>query len=139
MRERGGRTKAKIVASVNAGSLHQTVNENIKTGSTLHTDEHAGYTGLDGLYFQHATVNHSAGEYVRDGISTNSIESVWAVLKRGLHGVYHHTSKKHLGRYVDEFTFRLNDGNVKRHTLNRLDSFVEATAGRRITYRELTA
>ena len=139
MRERGGRTKAKIVASVNAVSLHQTVNENIKTGSTLHTDEHAGYTGLDGLYFQHATVNHSAGEYVRDGVSTNSIESVWAVLKRGLHGVYHHASEKHLRRYVDEFTFRLNDGNVKRHTLDRLDSFVNATAGRRITYRELTA
>ena len=67
------------------------------------------------------------------------VESVWAVLKRGIHGVYHHASKKHLGRYVDEFTFRLNDGDVKRHTLERLDSLVTAAAGRRITYRELTA
>jgi hypothetical protein len=56
-----------------------------------------------------------------------------------LHGVYHHASDKHLSRYVNEFTFRLNDGNVKRHTLNRLSSFITATAGRRITYKELTA
>jgi hypothetical protein len=61
------------------------------------------------------------------------------VLKRGLHGVYHHASPKHIARYVDEFTFRLNDGNVKIHTLDRLESFIRATAGRRITYAELTA
>lgn len=58
---------------------------------------------------------------------------------RGIHGVYHHTSEKHLGRYVNEFTFRLNDGNVKRHTLDRLDSFTAAVVGKRITYKELTA
>ena len=51
--------------------------------------------------------------------------------------IYHHVSAKHLGRYVDEFTFRLNDGNVKRHTLNRLDSFIKATKGSGITYKEL--
>jgi hypothetical protein len=84
-------------------------------------------------------VNHAAGEYSRLGVSTNSIESVWAVMKRGLHGVYHHASPKHIARYVDEFTFRLNDGNVKRHTLDRLESFIRVTAGRRITYAELTA
>ena len=61
------------------------------------------------------------------------------VLKRGLHGVYHHASPKHLQRYVDEFAFRLNDGNVARHTTRRLDSFVDATNGKRITYRRLTA
>lgn len=72
-------------------------------------------------------------------MTTNSIESVWAVLKRGLHGVYHHASPKHLGRYVNEFTFRLNDGNVKRMTMDRMDSFIRACAGRRITYKELTA
>jgi len=60
------------------------------------------------------------------------------VLKRGLHGVYHHASEKHLSRYVNEFTFRLNDGGVKRHTLDRLASFVDATVERQITYKELT-
>jgi hypothetical protein len=57
--------------------------------------------------------------------------------RRGLIGVYHHASKKHLGRYVDEFAFRLNDGNVKRHTMERLESFVSGTKGKRLTYKAL--
>ena len=139
MRERDGRTIAMPIQGTDAKSLQAEICANIEHGSTLHTDEHGGYSGISEKSYTHETINHSAGEYVRDGVSTNGIESVWAVLKRGLHGVYHHAREKHLGRYVDEFTFRLNDGNVKRHTLSRLDSFVEATVGRRITYRELTA
>jgi hypothetical protein len=111
----------------------------VKFGSTLMTDEHPAYEGLNGSLFNQESVNHSAGEYVRGMAHTNGIESVWAVLKRGLHGVYHHVTAKHLGRYVDEFAFRLNEGNVKRHTLERLASFVDAVAGKRITYKELTA
>jgi hypothetical protein len=61
------------------------------------------------------------------------------VMKRGLHGVYHHASEKHLGRYVNEFTFRLNGGNVKRHTLDQLDSLMTASFGHRLTYKELIA
>ena len=137
MRERGGRTKAKPVDGVDTNNLQAEIHANVEVGSVLHTDEHAGYKGLDG--YKHDTINHSAGEYVRDGVTTNSIESVWAVMKRGLHGVYHHASEKHLSRYVDEFTFRLNDGNVKRHTLARLDSFIKGTVGRGITYKALIA
>ena len=103
------------------------------------TDQHAAYKGLDGLLFKQEAVSHSTGEYVRGLAHTNGIESVWAVLKRGLHGVYHHVTEKHLGRYVDEFAFRLNEGNVTRHTLDRLASFVDSVAGKRITYKELTA
>jgi transposase-like protein len=138
MRERGGRTKAQTVAGTDAATLHPVIHRNVQTGSTLHTDEHGGYQGIGGLFYQHETISHSAGEYVRDGVSTNDIESVWAVLKRGVYGVYHHVDPKHLGRYVDEFTFRLNDGNVKRHTMQRLDSLARSTTGRRITYKELT-
>lgn len=140
MRERGGRTKAKcITGSVDAANLSAAIKEHVSVGSTIHTDEHTGYTGLDGLLYKHEAVCHSAGEYVRGEVTTNSIESVWAVLKRGLHGVYHHASQKHLARYINEFTFRLNDGNVKRHTLDRLACFVDAVAGQRLTYKELTA
>jgi transposase-like protein len=139
MRERGGRTKAEVVSDTEAATLHPVINRNVEAGSVLHTDEHGGYKGIGGLLYQHETINHSHGEYVREGVSTNDIESVWAVLKRGLHGVYHHASAKHLGRYVDEFTFRLNDGTVKRHTMDRLDSLVRGTSGRRITYKELIA
>lgn len=139
MRERGGRTKAKPVSGTDSKSLHAAVHEHIETGSTLHTDEHGGYVGLEGVFYKHERIDHSAGEYVRDGVSTNSIESVWAVLKRGLHGTYHHASEKHLARYVNEFTFRLNDGDVKRHTTERLASLVTAAFGPRITYKDLTA
>jgi transposase-like protein len=139
MRERGGRVLAMPIAGASTANLHAAIHTNIQAGSTLHTDEAAAYGGIGGLFFDHATVNHGAGKYSRDGVTTNSIESVWAVLKRGLHGVYHHASPKHIGRYVNEFTFRLNDGNVKRQTLARLDSFIDACAGRRITYKELTA
>ena len=55
-----------------------------------------------------------------------------------MHGVYHHADKKHMGRYVNEFTFRLNQGNVSRHTTERLDSFVDAVAGKRLTFERLT-
>jgi transposase-like protein len=141
MRERGkgGRTKAKPVHRTDAATLHSEIQAHVAAGSTVHTDEHGGYVGLDSEAYKHERINHGAGEYVRDGVSTNSIESVWAVMKRGLHGVYHHASQKHLHRYVDEFTFRLNDGDVKRHTLERLASLVSAAFGPRITYKELTA
>jgi ISXO2-like transposase domain len=137
MRERGGRTVARPVDGTDAETLGVEIRESVEVGATIYTDEHGGYAGLEGDY-QHETIVHSAGEYVRDdGVTTNGIESVWAVLKRGLHGVYHHASDKHLHRYVDEFTFRLNEGNVKRHTLRRLDSFVAGVAGKRLTYRDL--
>ena len=87
--------------------------------------------------FNHETISHSAGEYVRGDVTTNGIESVFAVLKRGLIGVYHHASPKHLNRYVDEFSFRLNEGNVKNHTLTRLESFIDGTVGKRLTYKAL--
>jgi hypothetical protein len=99
----------------------------------------SGYAGIGGLFFSHETVNHSAGEYRRNAVHTNGIESVWALLKRGIYGTWHHISAKHTGRYVNEVTFRLNAGNVANHTLARLDSFIRAVDGQRLTYKRLTA
>ena len=65
--------------------------------------------------------------------------SFYAVLKRGLYGVYHRPSPKHMLRYVNEFTFRLSDCSVGRHTLEQLNRFVDAVGGKRITYKDLTA
>ena len=111
----------------------------VEAGTQLYTDEHGAYSDLDGLFFRHETVNHSGKEFVRGAAHTNGIESVWAVFKRGVHGIWHHVSPKHLGRYVDEATFRLNAGNVAIHTNQRLDAFVDGVVGKRITYKEVIA
>lgn len=80
-----GRTRA-------LDSVHSEIHGHIEVNSKLFTDDHLLFSGLDGLFYRHETVNHSAGEYRRGLAHTNTIESVWAVLKRGLHGVYHHAS-----------------------------------------------
>ena len=136
--ERGGRVRARHVSDADAANLHKAIYENVEAGSTVHTDEAPVYADLGGLFYKHKTVNHSVGQYVYEQASVNGIESVWAVLKRGLTGVYHQVSVKHLGRYVDEFTFRLNDGNVRHHTLNRLDAMIRASSGKRLTHERLT-
>jgi transposase-like protein len=137
MRERGGRVVMSPIAKTDKATIQSAIVEQVETNSTLHTDEASAYDGIHAKSFTHETVNHSAGEYVRDNVTTNGMESIFAVLKRGLHGVYHHASPKHLERYVDEFAFRLNEGNVRNHTLTRLDNFIDGTAGKRLTYKGL--
>ena len=136
IRERGGRTKAKPVAGTNTATLQDMVRSNIEPGSTVYTDEHSAYVGIAPDY-DHASVLHGRGEYVRGDVHTNGIESVWAVMKRGVYGVYHQVSPKHLHRYVNEFAFRLNEGNVEHHTLERLNSFMVASFDKRLTYAKL--
>jgi transposase-like protein len=139
LRERGGETRAMVIDATDTRTLHGAVHAHVKPGSLVCTDEAQGYNGLDGLWFNHRSVNHGTGEYAKGSVHTNSIESVWAVLKRSIIGTWHQVSPKHLGRYVDEVTFRLNAGNVAIHTLARLDSFILAVDGKRLTYERLTA
>jgi len=139
LRERGtGRVKAMPLPEVNRYTMQKVIIENVQPGSTIHTDENTGYQKMD-VRYKHESICHSNGEYHKDGVGTNSIESVWALLKRGLHGVYHHASEKHLARYVNEFAFRLNAGNVKEHVLIRLNALVDSTVGKRLSYAELIA
>ncbi len=137
MRERGGRTVAMPIEGTDKETIQAAIHRHVEAGSTLHTDEGGAYSGIANAGFAHATINHSAGEYVRGDVTTKGTESVFAVFKRGLIGVYDHVSPKNLDRYVDEFSFRLNEGNVKNHTLTRLESFVDGTVGRRLTYKAL--
>lgn len=137
MRDKSGKVKAMPVSDTSKEHLSELIRANVVKGSTLHTDEHRSYRGIKG--YKHRAVNHSSGEYVRNGVSTNGVESMWSVLKRGIHGVYHHISEPHTHRYANEFTFRLNDGNVKRHTMERLDSLTSSAFESRLTYKELTA
>ena len=142
LRERGesGRSIAVPVEGRTAEVLHREIRKHVEPGSVLHTDEHAGYRGLAGEY-EHEAVNHGKGKYVEyvgaNAIHVNSAESMWAVLKRGLYGTWHKASVKHLHRYVNECTFRLNEGNVKVHTMRRIEAFLRRAFKVRIDYKTL--
>ena len=137
LRERGGRTIAKPIPNTSKADLQSVIDHAVRFGATVYTDEHKGYGGLHTAY-QHQTVRHSAKEYVNGMAHTNGIESVWALLKRGFNGVYHHWSVKHCHAYVNEFAFRMNEGNCKIDTQGRLDSLFTVMVGKKTTYRELT-
>ncbi len=137
MRERGGKTVALPVPATDRLTLWTEIQEAIEIGSTLYTDDHAAYRGIERKGYQHQAVNHSANEYVKGMAHTNGIESVWAVLKRGLNGTFHQVSVKHLSRYIHEFSFRLNEGRCGRETMHRIESVCDAAIGKRLTYQGL--
>ena len=138
LRQRGGRSIAKPIAGTDKATLHTAIREHVTAGATIYTDEHRGYADLHD--YRRGSVRHSAGQYVRAGnIHINGAESMWAVLRRSIHGTWHQVSIKHLARYANEATFRLNEANVKVHTLDRLDAFADRAFGARITWKELTA
>ena len=134
MRERGGKIKAMTIADTKKQTLHPIIWKNTDVRSTLYTDANSSYTGV---YRRHQVVNHSAQEYVNYMAHTNGIESAWALLKRGITGTYHSVSSKHLPRYVDEFSFRLNEGNCQIDTIERMKSLVRGFRGKRLTYQQL--
>jgi transposase-like protein len=135
MVERGGRVRTKVLADVTAKSLQRAIVENVDRRSRIMTDEHKGYTGI-GRAFEggHETVKHSAYEYVRGDVSTNTVEGYFSLVKRGLNGIYHSVSKKHLHRYLAEFEFRYNR---REHTDGeRVVEAIQAADGKRLRYRE---
>ena len=77
-------------------------------GLTLATDEHSGYRYLKWA-MPHEVIKHSENEYVRGEVHTNSVESFWSLLKRGVLGTYHNVSKKYLPLYLAEFQYRFNN------------------------------
>lgn len=135
MIERGGAVRAMVLSSTSAKAIQAAVKAVVAPYSVLCTDEHASYKGMP--EYSHHPVNHSAKEFVDGMASTNSIESVWALLKRGFYGTYHFFSGKHLQRYIDEFTFRLNQGNVKYKTMERVDAVLGRAFGCRLSYSNL--
>lgn len=139
MRQRGGNLVIQPVAETTAKSLLPTIHRHVGAESVVCTDEHRAYRGLKHMVSHHDSVKHSQYEWAKGFVHTNSMESVWAVLKRGLHGTFHHVSTKHLGRYANEFAFRLNEGKVIHDTKDRLDSFVDRAFHHHITYARLTA
>lgn len=120
---------------LNGSILKPIIREKASKDSTLITDSFGGYKGLGMEFKQHEVICHGANEFSRDGFHTNSIEGFFSQLKRGIYGVYHWVSPKHLGQYCQEFTLRYNtrDFNVQ----GRFDMILSAIAGKRLTYQTL--
>ena len=133
-KQRNGAVIAKPVQNADGKTAIEFAKSAIKPGTTVYTDESRIYHHLP---FEHDSVNHSHREWVRENVHTNSIESFWALFKRQLHGTWHHVSPKHLHRYANEATMRLNIGNVEIDTIDRMEAFAKQIHGRRISYREL--
>ena len=130
------RVTAKVVEKTDAETLQGFVLDNALFGTTLYTDDHKAYSGLEYIY-DHGTVKHSVGEYVNEQIHTNGMESFWSMLKRGITGTYHKMSKKHLGRYINEFTGRHNTRPMD--TLEQMQDVFRGMEGKRLRYVDLIA
>ncbi len=117
-------------------ALIDAVREVVAPGTMVFSDGHRAYRYLEKLGYGHEWVDHSVGEYVRDEVTTNSMESFWTLLKRGYRGVYYRMSWKHLFRYCDEYSFRIN---VWGNNFQHIAEVVKLMAGRKLTYAMIKA
>ena len=133
--ERNGNARSFHVANVTAKDVRPLVVSHVDRASFLMTDESPIYTRMGKEFAAHATVNHSAGEYVSlKTLHSNTVENFFSIFKRGVIGTYHHMSDAHLGRYCAEFDFRYNTRGII--DAERADEAVKGARGQRLTYRQ---
>src|ERR1700674_686744 len=135
--ERGGNVRTFHVPVADKANVQAIVTANISRESRLHTDESRLYFGANEHFASHETVKHSAGEYVRGDVHTNSAEGYFSIFKRGMRGVYQHCKEKHLHRYLAEFDFRYNHRVALGHSdIDRAFAAIRGVAGKRLMYRQ---
>lgn len=137
--DRKGATRSFHIANIDAKNLRPILMNHIAKEATVYTDNAGHYKrmGLSAEFAVHETTNHSAGEYARPGgIHSNTVESYFGLLKRGIYGTYHHVSEAHLQRYLQEFDFRYTHRTA--NNVNDNERAIRALAqirGKRLTYR----
>lgn len=135
--ERGGAVRSFHVPNITANSLRPILGKHAHPDSRFMSDESNVYRGI-GWNFKggYGSVNHSAGEYVRGDIYTNTAENYFSILKRGIYGVYQHVSEAHLSRYLAEFDFRYSY-RIKTgyNDVARADRILRGAQGKRLTYQ----
>lgn len=109
--EKNGQARAKVSDWATKSTAKAFLQANIEPNTYLHTDDSRIYQWAK-RHFKHGIVNHSAGYYMQDGVTTNTIEGLWSIMKRSIDGTYHVVSPKYLQSYVDEFVFRWNFRDV---------------------------
>lgn len=133
--ERNGEVRTKVIADVSAKTLGEVIDQNVDPTACLHTDEWKAYRLVGACWpGGHEIVRHGEHEYVRGNAYTNTAESFFALVKRGLYGTFHAVSKKHLHRYINEFGFRWNTRHMDDG--ERIVSAIRLGEGKRLLYRE---
>lgn len=110
--ERGGRVRSRSVAKVTGKTLKRALDDHLDFSAHLMTDDLAGYRKPGKRFASHRTVNHSAGEYVRGDVHTNTVEGYFSLFKRGVNGTFHHIGAQYMDQYLAEFDFRYNHRDV---------------------------
>lgn len=132
--QREGGVRAVVMPVVNGANVKAMMDRCVEPSARVMTDELPLYRkAVQGFTGGHETVHHATGEYARGDIHNNSAEGFFALLKRGIVGVYHNVSREHLHRYVAEFEFRYN-----HRTLNdgdRTAMAIRSAEGKRLAYR----
>jgi transposase-like protein len=132
--ERGGDVRTFHVAVADQVTVQGIVTTNIAKETRLHTDESRLYTGMDAHFATHETVKHTAKEYARGDVNTNSAEGFFGIFKRGMRGNYQHCAEKNLHRYLSEYEFRYNTRAMTDG--ERAALAVKGGEGKRLTYRQ---
>jgi len=134
--ERDGMVRSFHVANLRAESLRPIIDKHVARASRFMTDESNIYSGIGWNFAQHGTVMHSAKEFVRGDIHTNTVEGYFSILKRGITGVYQHVSEAHLRRYLVEFDFRYNNRvALGVNDEMRTERALLGVKGKRLTYQ----
>ncbi len=133
--ERNGSVKTKPIANVSAKTLQTAIRQNVDGSARIVTDENSAYTGIGKHYARgHQTVCHSAHEYVRGDVYSNTVESFFATVKRGINGIYHSVSKEHLSLYLSEYEFGHNNRNLEDG--ERTAAAIRKAQGKRLLYKQ---
>jgi transposase-like protein len=132
--ERGGRVRASVLDRVTGDNVQDIIRRQVSLNAHMMSDDLNVYHPLSIGFRKHDSVVHSRGEYGRGIVHTNTVEGFFGLLKRGLVGSFHHVSKGHLHRYVDEFCFRYNARKVNDG--ERAAMIVAGAEGKRLTYAQ---
>jgi len=136
--QRNGNVRSFHVPTVSAKNLKEVMGANIQPGAEIMTDDFSAYDWVKTRFPNHDVIKHSAGSYSRregtKNVNTNTVEGFFSLLKRGIHGTFHHVSKQHLHRYLDEFDFRYNARHIEDGA--RTNMAIRGVAGKQLTYRE---
>ncbi len=134
--ERGGKAHSHHIPTVNVKNVGKILDAQLQNRTKLYTDDSKIYRTVKPRHRPTATINHSAREYVRGDVHTNTVEGYFSILKRGIMGTYHHVSEQHLKRYLAEFDFRYSHrAKLGIDDEMRAEKLAADIKGKRLTYR----